>query len=146
MGAIKNIKPNIFGSSIEKRSESESTIAIGTLKKPEATMATVMMTQLYDSKLQTKFNRLILMDQNNQASNHYPLNQKITHVGRSRSNYVQISDPLVSTKHLSVTVSGNTCVVNDLDSSNGTFINGDRLVGARVLNDGDEILLGKTIM
>ena len=64
MGAIKNIKPNIFGSSIEKRSESESTVAIGTPKNPEATMATVMMTQLYDSKLQTKFTRLILIHQN----------------------------------------------------------------------------------
>lgn len=146
MGAVKNIKPTFFGSSIEKGSDVEKTISIGTAKNTEATMATVMMTQLHDTKIETKFNRLILMAQDDQASKIYPLNQNVTHVGRSRSSHVQVADPLVSTKHLSVSVSGNTCVVNDLDSSNGTFINGDRLVGARVLNDGDEILLGKTTL
>jgi hypothetical protein len=109
-------------------------------------MATVMMTGFYDTREQTQFNRLMLMAQDDTVAEIHPLTRKSTHVGRSRRNHVCIKDPLVSTKHLSVSVSDSTCVINDLDSSNGTFINGERLAGGRVLKDGDEVMLGKTIL
>jgi pSer/pThr/pTyr-binding forkhead associated (FHA) protein len=35
-------------------------------------------------------------------------------------------------------------VVEDMNSTNGTFVNGDRLVGSRPLHDGDVITLGQT--
>lgn len=146
MEATNNIKPSFFGSSPKKCSDSERTILNDSVKDPESTLATVMMTQLYDANVQIKFNRLMLMAQNNEVSKTYPLNRKVTHVGRSRSNHVSIKDPLVSTKHLTVSASDDTCVINDFESSNGTFINGERLDGGRVLKDGDEIMLGKTVL
>lgn len=146
MGAINTIKPRFFGSSHNKCADSESTIHLGTVQDPEATMATVMMTGIYDTREQTQFNRLMLMSQDDTVAETYLLARKLTHVGRSRRNHVSIKDPLVSTKHLSVSVSDSTCVINDLDSSNGTFINGERLAGGRVLKDGDEVMLGKTIL
>jgi hypothetical protein len=105
-----------------------------------------MMTRCYDAKMEVKSNRLLLMGQNDKVTSTYPLNRNITHIGRSRRNHIRIKDPQVSVKHLTVSASGSTCVVNDLESSNGTFVNGERLVGSRVLKDGEEIMLGKTTL
>lgn len=146
MGVISNIKPSFSGASQAKTTNSEKTIPIWTPKDEASTMATVMLTRFHDKKLQTKFNRLVLMSKNDEAADTFPLNRNITHVGRSRRNHVRINDPLISTKHLTVDVSGNRCMINDLDSSNGTFINGERLDQGRVLKDGDEIMLGKTVL
>lgn len=146
MSAIKNLTPSFFGSSHNKFADSERTVSLGTVQEPGATMATVMMTGHYDTREQTRFNRLLLIDRDDTVTETFPLIRKLTHVGRSRRNHVRLKDPLVSTKHLSISVSGNTCVINDLDSSNGSFINGERLTGGRVLKDGDEVMLGKTIL
>lgn len=146
MGAINTVKPKFFGPSRNKCADRESTVSLGTVQDPETTMATVMMTGIYDTREQIQFNRLMLVAQDDTVAEIYPLTRKLTHVGRSRRNHVCIKDPLVSTKHLSVSVSDSTCVINDLDSSNGTFINGERLAGGRVLKDGDEVMLGKTIL
>lgn len=110
------------------------------------TMATMFMTRLPEARLQDQFHRLILLDQNRQALHTYPLNRRITSVGRSRHNDVCIDDALVSARHLTISNANNTCVVNDLDSSNGTFINGQRLSGFQVLKDGDEIMIGKKVL
>jgi FHA domain/Fis1 C-terminal tetratricopeptide repeat len=117
-----------------------------TAKNQETTMATVLMTRLHDTKLQDKFHRLMVLAEDERVVSTYPLNRKITLVGRSRRNHVHIKDPLVSIKHLTVSVANNACAINDLDSSNGTFINGERLNGVRILNDGDEIMIGKTVL
>lgn len=150
MGALKKIKPRFVKPTLdalpEKYTGCDKTIPLNASDHQESTMATVMMTQLYDAQVKIKYNRLLLMAQNDKVSNTYSLNRNITQVGRSRRNHLRINDPLVSVKHLTVSVSGNTCVVNDLDSSNGTFINGERVVGSRVLKDGDEIMIGKTII
>jgi pSer/pThr/pTyr-binding forkhead associated (FHA) protein len=145
MGAIRNIKPG-FSTLPEPNAESESSFATVVANDREATMATVMLSQLQDTQVQMRFHRLMLMSRDNQVLCTYPLNRKITQLGRSRRNHVRIEDPMVSVKHLNVSVSGGTCVVHDLDSSNGTYINGDRLDGGRVLKDGDEIMLGQTIL
>jgi hypothetical protein len=124
----------------------ENTFAQKTFKDPEATMATVLMTRLHDTNVQDRFHRLLVLDENEKVVSTYPLNRKVTLVGRSRRCQVQLKDPLVSVKHLSVSVANSACVVDDLGSSNGTFVNGERLSGVRVLNDDDEIMLGKTIL
>jgi hypothetical protein len=131
---------------MEQLAEDKARFPEGPVNNQEATLATVMMTQHVDTRMQLKFHRLQLMSEDNTIVSTHSLNRKLTHVGRSRRNHMQIKDPQVSVKHLSVSTRGNTCVVNDLNSSNGTFINGERLVGGQVLNDGDEIMLGKTIM
>jgi pSer/pThr/pTyr-binding forkhead associated (FHA) protein len=146
MAAIKNIKPSFFGTSTQDNPVVEKTITLKSAKDSDATLATVMMTQLHDTRLETQFNRLLLMGQNDKVIRSFPLNRSVTHIGRSRSNPVRIKDPLISVKHLTVSINNDACVANDLDSSNGTFINGERLVGGRVLKDGDEMMLGKTIL
>jgi ABC-type multidrug transport system ATPase subunit/CRP-like cAMP-binding protein len=63
--------------------------------------------------------------------------QRIT-LGRDQTNDLAFPSRLVSRNHAVVEWSGETYTIRDLDSSNGTFVNGQRVAQA-VLRDGDEI-------
>jgi hypothetical protein len=66
-------------------------------------------------------------------------------VGRSEECEVFLVDPSVSRVHAIIEVDGVEPVVRDLGSTNGTFVNGER-VGARALHDGDELVFGNTVL
>jgi pSer/pThr/pTyr-binding forkhead associated (FHA) protein len=55
---------------------------------------------------------------------------------------VCINSPKVSRRHARVTVSGRSAILQDLDSKNGVFVHGKRVVGPCALQSGDEILIG----
>ena len=73
----------------------------------------------------------------------YPLDRGKLVIGRSRECDVRLADPNVSRKHAEVRQEGPNFYVVDLDSTNGTEVNGRRARRAR-LADGDTILLGST--
>jgi hypothetical protein len=64
-------------------------------------------------------------------------------VGRSREADVQINDPNVSRRHLELRQEGATYWLVDLDSTNGTLVNGKRVERTK-LEDGDRITIGGT--
>ncbi|MBV8374230.1 MAG: FHA domain-containing protein, partial [Candidatus Eremiobacteraeota bacterium] len=66
-------------------------------------------------------------------------------IGRSEDNDVFLVDPSVSRTHAIVEIEGSEPVVRDLGSTNGTYVNGER-VEARPLRDGDELTFGNTRM
>jgi hypothetical protein len=66
-------------------------------------------------------------------------------IGRLPECDVVLSDPNVSRRHAEVRRRGNEIVVIDLDSTNGTRVNGAG-VKERRLADGDEITLGSTVI
>ena len=66
-------------------------------------------------------------------------------IGRSEESDVFLVDPSVSRTHAVVEVDGIEPIVRDLGSTNGTFVNGER-VEARPLRDGDELMFGNTRM
>jgi predicted component of type VI protein secretion system len=64
-------------------------------------------------------------------------------IGRSRTSAVHIPETTVSRQHAKVAVVGGGDVrVSDLGSSNGTFVNGEKVEGERRLADGDRVLIG----
>ena len=67
-------------------------------------------------------------------------------VGRdmARSN-LAVDDAKVSRTHFAVSRVDEEYVISDLDSSNGTFVNGEMLRDARILEDGDTIEFGRTV-
>jgi hypothetical protein len=73
----------------------------------------------------------------------YPLERGKLVIGRSRECDVRLADPNVSRKHAEVRREGSNFYVVDLESTNGTEVNGRRARRAR-LEDGDTILLGST--
>jgi FHA domain-containing protein len=64
-------------------------------------------------------------------------------IGRSRDCDIRLTDPNVSRRHAEVRQEGSSFFVVDLDSTNGTEVNGRRVRRAR-LEDGDMIVLGST--
>jgi hypothetical protein len=66
-------------------------------------------------------------------------------IGRSEESDVFLVDPSVSRTHAVVEVDGVEPIVRDLGSTNGTFVNGER-IEARPIKDGDELMFGNTRM
>jgi DNA-binding CsgD family transcriptional regulator len=66
-------------------------------------------------------------------------------VGKARSNDIVLdSDPTVSRMHAVLERFAGGWCVRDMAARNGTFVNGQRLLGDRQLRGGDEIRLGAT--
>ena len=57
-----------------------------------------------------------------------------------------IEDPEASRRHASLTPGASGVVVEDLGSTNGTFVNGERVEGQRDCGVGDEIRIGNTVL
>jgi hypothetical protein len=67
------------------------------------------------------------------------LNKEVITLGRGEGNDVIIDDQLASRRHARVCWDGARFVLEDLDSTNGTFVNEQRISGPMVLKPGDEI-------
>jgi sigma-B regulation protein RsbU (phosphoserine phosphatase) len=76
----------------------------------------------------------------------FPLIGTHIRLGREPDFGISLIDPLVSRQHASLVRRGNDVWVEDLGSTNGTLINGERLAEMRRLRGGDELCLGVTRM
>lgn len=76
----------------------------------------------------------------------FPLDGDQLTIGRDSNNGVAINDAEVSRKHSRLTFQGGKYVLEDLGSTNGTFVNGQRLAGPVVLKAGDVVSLGEQIV
>ena len=68
-----------------------------------------------------------------------------TTIGRVEDNTFQIAEPSVSSHHCEILLRGSDVVVRDLNSTNGTFINGEK-VTETVLKPGQVLRLGQIEM
>ena len=68
------------------------------------------------------------------------------YLGRGDASDFQIPDASVSTRHCQIIVSGTSVSIQDLGSTNGTFINGQQLTGEAILKSGQIIRLGQVEM
>jgi hypothetical protein len=73
------------------------------------------------------------------------LGEDTTVLGRNSDNTVPLADPRASRKHAEIRATADGFLLVDLDSMNGTKVNGV-LVREHVLHDGDEIAVGATVM
>jgi pSer/pThr/pTyr-binding forkhead associated (FHA) protein len=68
-------------------------------------------------------------------------------IGRGEDADLLLADPGISRSHARVTaVAGGAVTIEDLGSSNGTFVNGEAVSGSRALGEGDEIQLGGAML
>ena len=75
----------------------------------------------------------------------HELKTEKTTVGRVEDNSFQIAEPSVSSHHCEVLVRGNDVLVRDLNSTNGTFINGEK-VSEGPIKPGQILRLGQIEM
>lgn len=82
-----------------------------------------------------------------QTGQRYRLTQSPITLGRHPSNTVVLADPPVSRHHARILFQAGTgWVLEDLESANGTFVNGQRLARPRRLRHGDTIQIGPSIL
>jgi pSer/pThr/pTyr-binding forkhead associated (FHA) protein len=75
----------------------------------------------------------------------FPLNSAPVTVGRGGQNDLVLDgDEFASARHARIEVRGDGVWVQDLDSTNGTYVNGSRVAGAQRLDAGDLLRVGET--
>jgi predicted component of type VI protein secretion system len=79
----------------------------------------------------------------NRQGSSIPLPQGKFLVGREEDCHLRPNSDLVSRHHCVFTVDDFSVRLRDLGSTNGTFVNGERLKGAVMLKQGDRVLIGK---
>ena len=85
--------------------------------------------------------RLVLLSEG-YTGRAYDLKVEKTTVGRVSDNAFEIPEASVSSHHAEILLRGTEVVVNDLNSTNGTFINGERVTGEATLKPGQILRLG----
>src|SRR5215210_7869219 len=73
----------------------------------------------------------------------FELGEEALSVGRDSTNAVRLADSLLSRRHCRVERSGESLLLTDLESLNGTFVNG-RPVREHALAHGDRVTVGES--
>ncbi len=76
----------------------------------------------------------------------FELNKEIATIGREASADIVIADPEVSRAHARLLTKPGGLIIEDLGSTNGTFVNKQRITSPRAISPGDEITLGESIV
>lgn len=73
---------------------------------------------------------------------YYPV-EDIISIGRSGNNKIVLKDPYISKNHLKIVEDEGDFYVEDLNSANGTYINGEKIMDAVKIKNGDRIKIGQ---
>lgn len=76
----------------------------------------------------------------------YALETSETTLGRDAANRIAINDVEISRKHARILKQGEEYLLEDLGSTNGTFINGQRISGSHPIKIGDMIAMGENVV
>jgi DNA-binding winged helix-turn-helix (wHTH) protein len=81
---------------------------------------------------------LIIQDEN-QPAQHWPMMRDNIVLGRGEECDIVLEDRQVSRQHIRIYRENDLFHIQDLESKNGTWVNGQQLKGTRELHDGDEV-------
>ncbi len=88
----------------------------------------------------------LLRWQDAEGSEHSFFLEPVTGIGRAEDNTLALDDPFASAHHALALWREGQWRIEDLESHNGTYLNGKRLTLSRVLASGDEIRVGETVL
>lgn len=86
---------------------------------------------------------VLVVERGPNTGQHIPLRDAVT-IGRQADNDLVIADDGLSRHHARLAIQGETLVLTDLGSANGTRVNGVPVVGSQTLRPGDLVELGGT--
>lgn len=90
-------------------------------------------------------NAYLVLERGPTPDKRYDITAVINSVGRSPQNEIVVNDPEISRRHAQIVQQGDHFTVEDLGSTNGTFVNGQRCNGPTPLRHGDRIEFGDTV-
>lgn len=73
----------------------------------------------------------------------FPLENKEVSIGRSSQNTIEVTNPSLSNHHALIYIKAGGYFIKDLNSSNGTFVNGRPIINEIELKNGDLMTLGE---
>jgi pSer/pThr/pTyr-binding forkhead associated (FHA) protein len=76
----------------------------------------------------------------------YELDKRVIYIGRGKGNDIQINDPTVSVSHARIDLEGDEIWIEDLGSTNGTAVNGEKILYKTPLHNEYLIKLGNTLL
>jgi pSer/pThr/pTyr-binding forkhead associated (FHA) protein len=90
--------------------------------------------------------RVFMISQGNQAGLSAELSAGAVMIGRGADCQLILDDDYVSTRHARVVSTPNGIYVEDLGSTNGTYVNGQRITAPTTITLADTVRIGKTIL
>lgn len=88
----------------------------------------------------------LVIRQGPQAGMSFPLTGNQMLIGREEGLEIALQDPESSRRHARISWQGDQFVIEDLGSTNGTFVNGVQITMPQALNPGDSIGVGQTAL
>lgn len=89
--------------------------------------------------------RAVIVEGSSTSGKNFELGQELT-IGRADKCHVILDDTYVSQVHARVFPRGESFFIEDLGSTNGTYLNRKRVGGATELQRGDRVKIGKTVL
>ena len=89
---------------------------------------------------------MLVIQQGPEAGATFPLSAAEAVIGRESSSDIVLNDRVVSRRHARLSWRAGQLIIEDLGSSNGTYINNQRITAAKMLNPGDKIGVGQTTL
>jgi len=121
---------------IEDRSQTDHTGAHSTLERPRVVGGSIEVPSLtLEVMAGPDIGRALSVDPSEQVGRVF--------VGKSKACQLELSDPLASRRHFAIEVEGSCARLTDLDSTNGTLVNGVRVLEA-LLFGGELVRVGDT--
>jgi|SRR4249919_382367 FHA domain len=90
--------------------------------------------------------RVFMISQGNQAGLSAELSAGVVMIGRGADCQLILDDDYVSTRHARVVSTPNGIYAEDLGSTNGTYVNGQRITAPTTITLADTVRIGKTIL
>jgi transcriptional regulator with XRE-family HTH domain len=88
---------------------------------------------------------LVIRPQDSSATQReWSKDEPVLTLGRDSANDIIIGHPLASRRHARLEHNENGYLIRDLESTNGTYVNGDRIEGAHVLRNQDTVWVADT--
>ncbi len=85
---------------------------------------------------------LFVMNSGPNPGKTYELSQDEITIGRDIANNIVVNDAEVSRRHARLRLQAGNYILEDLGSTNGSFVNGQRLMGPHALRPGEQIMFG----